>query len=90
MLLNGPITVMALGASKRLKSKRPREWNTFGSTIAIFTLSQCRIGTAIFNLESALLMFKNRVKSVNTLEDLSTEYNIYCSKTMSVPFNLTD
>jgi hypothetical protein len=46
--------------------------------------------TAIFNLESALLMFKNRVKSVNTLEDLSTEYNIYCSKTMSVPFNLTD
>ena len=46
--------------------------------------------TAIFNLESALLMFKNRVKSVNSLEELNDEYNMFCSKMMSFPFNLTN
>ena len=46
--------------------------------------------TAIFNLESALLMFKNRVKSVNSLEELNDEYNMFCSKMMSFPFNLMD
>jgi len=44
--------------------------------------------TATFNLESALLMFKNRVKSAGSLEELSNEYNIYCTKMIVDPFDL--
>lgn len=44
--------------------------------------------TAIFNLESALLIFKNKARAVNTLSDLIAEYNMFCNKMIATPFNL--
>lgn len=44
--------------------------------------------TAVFNLESELLMFKHQAKFASSLPDLADNYVIYCNKMITVPFDL--